>query len=78
LLEVLKFNSSLFGGVLDNGEDKIFMGTDKFKQFMQSVETVARKDGSVQMNVMEQTTPDEIEVTEERINPLTPFNKRGG
>lgn len=41
MLEVLKFKSSLFAGVLDNGEDHIFMGESKFKRFMNSVEQVA-------------------------------------
>lgn len=41
MLSVLKFKSSLFAGVLDNGEDQIFMGEDKFKRFMTSVEQVA-------------------------------------
>lgn len=40
MLDVLKFKSSLFAGVLDNGEDRIFMGEDKFKRFMRSVEQV--------------------------------------
>ncbi len=38
MLEVLKFKSSLFAGVLDNGADEIFMGESKFKRFMSSVE----------------------------------------
>lgn len=41
LLDVLKFKSSLFAGVLDGGEDKIFMGEDRFKRFMGQVEQVA-------------------------------------
>lgn len=41
MLDVLKFKSSLFSGVLDNGEDQIFMGESKFKRFMQSVEQIA-------------------------------------
>lgn len=41
MLDVHKFKSSLFGGVLDNGEDQIFMGESKFKHFMQSVDKLA-------------------------------------
>ncbi len=41
LLDVLKFKSSLFAGVLDNGDNQIFMGEDRFKRFMKSVEQVA-------------------------------------
>jgi SNF2 family DNA or RNA helicase len=40
MLDVLKFKSSMAEGVLDGGEDTIFLGDDKFKQFMQSVENL--------------------------------------
>lgn len=40
MLDVLKFKSSLFSGVLDGGEDQVFMGESKFKRFMSSVEKV--------------------------------------
>lgn len=40
MLDVLKFKSSLAEGILDNGDDSIFMGDSKFKQFMKSVEGV--------------------------------------
>jgi superfamily II DNA/RNA helicase len=42
MLSVLKFKSSVAAGVLDNGEDSIFMGDDRFKQFMQSVEAISQ------------------------------------
>ena len=42
MVSVLKFKSSLFAGVLDNGEDEIFMGQSKFKRFMTSVEAVTQ------------------------------------
>lgn len=40
MLDVLKFKSSMASGVLDQGEDAIFMSEDRFKQFMKSVESV--------------------------------------
>jgi superfamily II DNA/RNA helicase len=40
MLDVLKFKSSLAGGILDNGEDIIFMGDSQFKQFMKSVDAI--------------------------------------
>ncbi|OMP77977.1 helicase [[Flexibacter] sp. ATCC 35208] len=43
MLSVLKFKSAVAAGVLDNGEDCIFLGDDKFKQFMQSVETLTQE-----------------------------------
>lgn len=41
MLDVLAFKSSLFKGVVDNGENEIFMREGKFNRFMQSVEQVA-------------------------------------
>ncbi|SDE20652.1 DEAD/DEAH box helicase [Niabella drilacis] len=40
MLAVLKFKSSVAAGVLDNGEDSIFMGDSKFKKLMESVEAI--------------------------------------
>ena len=55
MLDVLKFKSSLFGGVLDNGEDQIFMGESRFKKFMHAVE---------EMTTDETRQPDLFEETE--------------
>ncbi len=38
MLSVLKFKSAIAEGILDNGEDSIFAGDDKFTKFMQSIE----------------------------------------
>lgn len=38
MLDVLKFKTSLFEGILNNGEDSIFLADDKFREFMRSVE----------------------------------------
>jgi superfamily II DNA or RNA helicase len=40
MLDVLKFKSSMAEGVLDAGDDTILMQEDRFKQFMNSMETV--------------------------------------
>ncbi|MEK6476253.1 DEAD/DEAH box helicase [Catalinimonas sp. 4WD22] len=40
MLDVLKFKSTMAEGVLDQGEDAIFMSESRFKQFMNSVENV--------------------------------------
>jgi superfamily II DNA/RNA helicase len=40
MLFVLVFKSALSQGVLDDGEDAIFMDTDKFTKFMETVEAV--------------------------------------
>ncbi len=64
MLDVLKFKSSMAEGVLDAGDDTILMQEDRFKQFMNSVESMV--DGSTEMAVAiekddnEQETPEEI------------------
>jgi superfamily II DNA or RNA helicase len=40
MLDVLKFKQGVAAGILDGGDNNIFLGDDKFKQFMKSVETV--------------------------------------
>ena len=40
MIGVLNFKSSLFDGILNEGEDSIFMGDDKFKAFMKTVEGI--------------------------------------
>jgi len=40
MLSVLDFKSALAQGILDKGEDAIFMDTDKFTKFMETVEAV--------------------------------------
>jgi superfamily II DNA/RNA helicase len=70
LLDVLKFKSSLFAGVLDGGEDKIFMGESKFKHFMATVEKVADAPFATHMPV---TDVEEQKEHEEK-NPTTFVN----
>lgn len=40
MLDVLKFKKGIAAGILDAGDSNIFLGDDKFKQFMKSVETI--------------------------------------
>lgn len=40
MLAKLKFKSSLAEGILDNGEDSIFLDDDRFKKFIESIESV--------------------------------------
>ncbi len=57
LLGVIQFKKSMAAGVLDDGEDTIFMGDSKFKQFMASVEVITRDTVSGMASV----SPDEME-----------------
>ena len=40
MLAKLRFKSSLAEGILDNGEDSIFMDEDRFKKFIESIESI--------------------------------------
>jgi len=53
MLDVLAFKSGLAEGILDEGEDSIFLNDDKFKKFMESVET---------LTAVPEHQPDETEV----------------
>ena len=41
MLDVLKFKSAMFAGVLDGGETEVFLGGSKMKKFMETVERVS-------------------------------------
>ncbi|MGB7159834.1 MAG: DEAD/DEAH box helicase [Tepidisphaeraceae bacterium] len=41
MLDVLRFKKSLFAGVLDGGQDEVFLGGTRLKRFMESVEAAA-------------------------------------
>jgi hypothetical protein len=60
MLAVLKFKSSVAEGILDNGEDSIFAGDDKFKKFMQSVEEIATLTPPVDPTVFDNEERQEI------------------
>ncbi len=65
MLDVLAFKSGLAEGILDDGEDSIFMGDSKFKKFMESVEVltgdpVSNEDDDESTS----TVPEEIPVVE--------------
>jgi superfamily II DNA or RNA helicase len=55
MLSVLAFKKSLFAGVLDGGENEVFMQGTRLSQFMKSVEQVAAGMGAAD-------TDDEVEV----------------
>ena len=38
MLGLLKFKQSMFSGVLDNGDNNVFMGDSRFNRFMKTVE----------------------------------------
>ena len=64
MIGVLKFKSSLFDGILNDGEDSIFMGEDKFKEFMKTVDSITSVTSSDAMTDNPVTTDIEIETAE--------------
>ncbi len=43
MLSLIDFKKSMFAGVLDGGEQEVFLGGTKLKRFMQTVETAAQR-----------------------------------
>jgi SNF2 family DNA or RNA helicase len=58
MLDVLKFKKGIAAGILDGGDNSIFLGEDKFNQFMKSVESVTSGLSSEQTHY---ETPEERE-----------------
>ncbi len=67
MLDVLKFKGAMAEGVLDGGEDTIFLGDDRFKQFMNSVEnlTDAPQEENTIIDAIEEHEIEEQEATKE-------------
>lgn len=69
MLGVLKFKTSLAEGILDNGEDNIFLDDDKFKVFMQNIEEITNIDienklDNAVLSIEDQTEIEEFNSTE--------------
>ncbi len=73
MLNVLSFKSGLAEGVLDQGEDAIFMNEDRFKKFMDSVENVVPGTDAGADTVTEMATVSEEDVhdQQEMFSPST-------
>lgn len=75
MLDVLSFKSSLSKGILDNGEDAIFMGESKFKKFMKSVDDMVQPGKSSERSfTMDENEKEEIEDKLIKENPLAGEN----
>ncbi|MEP7106606.1 MAG: DEAD/DEAH box helicase [Ferruginibacter sp.] len=88
MLDVLKFKKGIAAGILDGGDNNIFLGEDKFKQFMKSVESVTTGLADIQagydtneeiqtekqMGVKPYGTIMEVEVTGEEFPMEAPSN----
>ncbi len=60
MLDVLKFKSTMAGGVLDNGDDAIFMSEDRFSKFMKSVESLTEQNTDRERSFIEEDDKEQI------------------
>jgi superfamily II DNA/RNA helicase len=61
MLDVIAFKDSLAKGVLDNGDDSVFMGESRFKTFIGEIEKII---DTTSVGSAESVSPDEIEAHE--------------
>jgi superfamily II DNA or RNA helicase len=64
MLDVLKFKSSLAQGILDNGDDNIFLSDDKFNQFMKTIEEIAEPSAESALESVTLSTDEQQESVE--------------
>ncbi len=64
MLDVLKFKSSLAEGILDKGEDVIFMGESNFKKFMNSMEEILETNSIDNSSILEDSEDKKNEQTQ--------------
>jgi SNF2 family DNA or RNA helicase len=53
MLDVLSFKSSLAEGILDGGEDAIFMGESKFNKFMETIDDMVQVDEKTELETVD-------------------------
>jgi superfamily II DNA or RNA helicase len=77
MLDVLSFKGAMAAGVLDGGDDTIFMGDDKFKQFMNSIENLTEIDENQEaiLDAPEEHLSEETVVVDEDILVDQPTNQ---
>jgi len=77
MLELLSFKKKMFEGVLDGGEDSVFMGESKMKQFMKTVEELTVEKTSGHFDQKEEPANQTVDAmfldpsTGEEFNPST-------
>lgn len=60
MLDVLKFKSSMAGGVLDKGDDVIFMDEDRFSNFMKSVESLTEEKPEAEKSFIDEEDKEQL------------------
>ena len=59
MIDKLRFKTSMFEGVLDGGEDTIFVSDEKFKKFMDDLVTVVNRTEPVSVEYIEEESSEE-------------------
>lgn len=72
MLSLLKFKRAMFSGVLDDGQDEVFMGGTRLKRFMESVEKATGSIPQPMPQAPEPTAPAEEAETAELAEPAAP------
>ncbi len=70
MLGVLKFKTSLAEGILDKGEDSIFLDDDKFKIFMQNIEEITNINIEDRLDNTVYDDEDQVEIEEFNSNEV--------
>lgn len=80
MLDLLKFKKSLFAGVLDGGQDEVFLGGTRLKRFMESVESATTDIPAASPPSDVPTTADTVDAVESAIETLiaTPAGSGAG
>lgn len=75
MIEKLRFKTSMFEGVLDGGEDTVFVNSDKFKKFMDELDVVMKDTPEVPVVEYVDEEPEETpifdDMEEERLDDNT-------
>lgn len=77
MLTTLNFKSSLFEGILDNGEDSIFLEDSKFDKMMSTIEIVTAADESVEGKANTVYVDDREEEAEKMVEPTATPTEEG-
>lgn len=68
MLSVLAFKSSMFAGVLDDGQAEVFLGGSKMKKFMEAVEHVS---GAIEPSKPAPPPEDDVDLPADEASPAT-------
>lgn len=74
MLSILNFKSSMFGGILDNGEDSIFLEDSKFNKMMEELKDVVAPSKSETDKGLEAKVGSEISLADSEEKKMEPLS----